>query len=227
MDVNAKMSLSTPSESLASAREQIQKSQEEKKSNTVAGDFETFLKLLTTQLQNQDPMKPTESTEFVAQLASFSSVEQQVRTNDQLGNILGALGSSTSAGLADWIGKEIRAAGKAAFGGEAVDVAVKPVPGAERAQLVVTNDFGDEVARLTVDPKDASLSWDGKNSLGVTQPNGLYSFKVESFKGDEKIGEAKGEVFDTVTEVRLEEGQAVLLLKGGGRANASDVTSIR
>ena len=49
-----------------------------------AADYESFLTLLTAQLKNQDPLKPLESTEFVAQLASFSAVEQQVRTNDSL-----------------------------------------------------------------------------------------------------------------------------------------------
>ncbi|MFV2001871.1 MAG: flagellar hook capping FlgD N-terminal domain-containing protein, partial [Paracoccaceae bacterium] len=50
----------------------------------VNSDFETFLKLLTTQLKNQDPLKPVDSSDFAVQLATFSSVEQQVKTNDLL-----------------------------------------------------------------------------------------------------------------------------------------------
>ena len=57
--------------------------------NEMAGDFETFLKLLTAQLRNQDPLQPMDSTEFVAQLASFSAVEQQVRANDRLACCVG------------------------------------------------------------------------------------------------------------------------------------------
>ena len=57
-----------------------------------SSDFTTFLKLLTAQLRNQDPLKPLDSTEFVAQLATFSSVEQQVKTNDTLATIQQLLG---------------------------------------------------------------------------------------------------------------------------------------
>ncbi len=61
---------------------------------TEAGtDFQTFLTLLTTQLRNQDPLKPMDSTQFVAQLASFSAVEQQVRTNEKLAEIINLLSS--------------------------------------------------------------------------------------------------------------------------------------
>ena len=60
-------------------------------SGALASDFETFLKLLTSQLRNQDPLKPLDSTDFVAQLASFSAVEQQVNTNTKLDQLLGAL----------------------------------------------------------------------------------------------------------------------------------------
>jgi flagellar basal-body rod modification protein FlgD len=56
-------------------------------------DFQTFLTLLTTQLKNQNPLEPLDSTQFVAQLASFSSVEQQVKTNDRLADILDLLES--------------------------------------------------------------------------------------------------------------------------------------
>ncbi len=47
-------------------------------------DFQTFLKLLTAQMRNQDPLEPLDATQFVAQLASFSSVEQQIETNAKL-----------------------------------------------------------------------------------------------------------------------------------------------
>lgn len=51
-------------------------------------DYETFLKLLVTQMKNQDPTKPMESTEYVAQLANFSNVEQAVKTNEKLDRLM-------------------------------------------------------------------------------------------------------------------------------------------
>ena len=118
--------------------------------NAVAGDFQTFLQLLTTQMKNQDPLKPMESTEFVAQLASFSGVEQQVRANDRLDRIIEVLSGGSAEGLAAWVGREVRAPTTAAFAGTPLEVEVTPVKDADRAVLVVRNDFGDVVARKEV-----------------------------------------------------------------------------
>ncbi|MBP7003065.1 flagellar hook capping FlgD N-terminal domain-containing protein [Amaricoccus sp.] len=211
----------------ATARAATAAASTEESKDANATDFETFLTLLTTQLRNQDPLKPTESTEFVAQLASFSGVEQQVRTNDRLDQIYSALGGGASAGLAAWIGREVRAPAQAAFDGVPVAVETTPVDGADSAVLVVTNDFGEVVARRAVDPTDATLSWDGTDALGASLPHGLYSFTVESLKDDEVIGTGEGQVFATVSEVRIEDGGPVLVLDGGGKVSVDDVTALR
>ena len=134
----------------------------------VTGDFQTFLTLLTTQMRNQDPLKPMDSTEFVAQLASFSAVEQQIRSNERLQGILDVLSGGSPAGLAEWIGREVRVAAKADFAGAPVEVAVEPAEGADKAVLVVENDFGNEVARLAVAADATEVTWDGKDAMGAT-----------------------------------------------------------
>ena len=60
----------------------------------ISSDFETFLKMLTTQMQNQDPLNPIESSDYAVQLATFSGVEQQVRTNQLLADLANQMGSS-------------------------------------------------------------------------------------------------------------------------------------
>ena len=102
-----------------------------------SGDFQTFLTLLTTQMRNQDPLKPMDSTEFVSQLASFSSVEQQVRANDRLQGILDVLSGGSPAGLAEWIGRDVRVAASADYAGDPVEVSLTPHEGADRGVLVV------------------------------------------------------------------------------------------
>lgn len=190
-------------------------------------DFQTFLTLLTTQLRNQDPLNPTDSTEFVAQLATFSGVEQQVRANDQLEKIYEALGGGASAGLASWIGTEVRAAAQASFSGDPVSVLATPVEGADRAVMTVTDDFGQTVAQVEVSPTAVNLSWDGRNALGESQAHGLYSFSIASYKGGELLGVNPGEVFAKVTEVRIEDGEPVLMLEGGARASVGSVSALR
>lgn len=194
---------------------------------TVTGDFQTFLTLLTTQMQNQDPLNPADSTEFIAQLASFSGVEQQVRANERLEKIYEALGGGASAGLASWIGTEVRAAAQASFTGDAVSVLASPVEGADRAVMTVTDDFGAAVAQVQVSPTATSLSWDGKNALGETQPDGLYSFEIASYKEDELLETNPGEVFAKVTEVRIEDGEPLLVLEGGAQARVDSVSALR
>lgn len=192
-----------------------------------ASDFQTFLTLLTAQMRNQDPLKPMESTEFVAQLASFSAVEQQIRSNDRLDRIAEALGGGSQAGIAQWIGREVRAPVAASFQGLPVEVEVTPRSGAEGAVLVVTNAAGHEVARRNVDPAAERVSWDGTNALGQVQPHGSYRFILETRRGEQVTDTQPGRVFATVEEVRLEEGVPSLVLAGGERIGLEAVTGVR
>lgn len=73
---------------VSSASQSSQTSNEDKASQTKAEEeFQTFLQLLTAQMRHQDPLEPLDSTQFVAQLAAFSSVEQQITTNEKLDNL--------------------------------------------------------------------------------------------------------------------------------------------
>jgi flagellar basal-body rod modification protein FlgD len=190
-------------------------------------DFQTFLTLLTAQMRKQDPLKPLESTEFVAQLASFSAVEQQVRSNDRLDRIVEVLAGGTADGLAAWIGKEVRAPAPASYAGVPVEVEVTADPEADRAVLVVRNDFDQVVARRAVDPAATSVLWDGQSEAGQPQAHGRYSFELESYRGEELIGTEPGQTLATVTEVRLEAGAPRLVLEGGAQIGIDEVTAIR
>lgn len=195
--------------------------------SNMAGDFETFLKLLTTQMKNQDPLKPLESTEFVAQLASFSAVEQQIRSNDKLDGILDALGGGTASGLASWIGRDVRAPAAAEFKGEPVEVGVEQVEGATRVVLVVYNDFGTAVAKREVTGSVDTVTWDGKDDIGNQLPDGKYRFAFESYKDDVKLGTEAGSVFTTVSEVRMVDGAAMLVLADGSQVTVDSISGIR
>ena len=200
----------------------------EASSGGLTADFNTFLKLLTTQLKYQDPLQPMESTEFVAQLASFSSVEQQIGSNDRLDSILSALNSGATEGFADWIGKSVQAPTGALFLGDPVEVGLTPADGADKAVMVVKNDFGTEVARVTVDPAATSATWDGTDSSGATAASGTYSFSLQSYSGDTLLATTDGAVFSTVTEVRRgEDGATELVLDSGDTVSADEVTAVR
>ena len=223
MDVTS--SSTTGSGAAAAAKSKT--STESAAEGAMTADFDTFLKLLTTQLKYQDPLQPMESTEFVAQLASFSAVEQQVRSNDKLESILDVLSGGNSAGLAQWIGRDVRVAAKAAFAGQPVKVAVEPAEGADTAVLVVKNDFGTEVARVAVAPGATEATWDGTTATGAAAAHGNYGFTLESFADDKSLGTSPGKVYSKVQEVRVIDGSPVLVVADGTQVPVDEVSGLR
>ena len=197
-------------------------------SGGLTADFDTFLKLLTTQLKYQDPLQPMESTEFVAQLASFSAVEQQIGSNTRLDSILAALSGGGIEGFATWIGRSVQAPTSAAFSGDPIEVGVTPDAAADRAALVVKNDLGAEVARVNVAATATEVTWDGTDAAGTTLATGNYGFALESFSGETLLSTGQGRVYATVTEARrAEDGSTRLVLETGDTIAAEDVTAVR
>src|SRR5947209_20465932 len=73
--------------------------------STLAGNFQTFLTLLTTQLQNQNPLDPLDTNQFTQQLVQFASVEQQLKTNDQLTTLVSLQQTAQSTQALTFVGK--------------------------------------------------------------------------------------------------------------------------
>ncbi len=200
----------------------------ESASAALSSDFDTFLTLLTAQMKYQDPLEPTDSTEFVAQLASFSGLEQQIRTNETLDQLLTAMtGQSDIIGLADWIGQEVRVATSVNFDGTPVDIETTPNRSATSATLVVTDDFGQTVLQQTVSTTETNISWNGLTNAGTVAPIGEYSFEIKYFNGDTEISDVQGRVFVPVTEVRLTGTDPLLITENGTEVPLSQVTAVR
>ncbi len=190
-------------------------------------DFNTFLTLLTAQMRNQDPMKPMDSTEFVAQLASFSAVEQQIETNNKLSELLGMFTDGPTASLTEWLGKEVRREGSTSFDGQPVEVGVSVHPSADTARLVVRDTNAEIIYALQIDPSVETVSWDGTTQNSGTAPAGRYSFEVESYVDGDLLAGKSGSVFDLVTEVRLDHGNPLLIFEDGATLQAETATAIR
>jgi len=189
-------------------------------------DFETFLKLLTTQMENQDPLKPLESTEFVAQLASFSAVEQQILTNTRLSEISSAMTSSHASQAADWLGKRVQAPSATNYDGEEVNITWDRSPSATRSTLEVLDEAGSRIAALNVPIGQTEYSWDGQMDDGTAAPDGVYSFKIKHFDGDEVIDATLGRTYNQVKEVHIESSGLKLVLDGGATVNPEQVSRI-
>lgn len=193
----------------------------------IDANFDTFLSLLTAQLRNQDPLEPVDSTDFVAQLAQFSAVEQQVQTNDALAEILGQLGGGDIGSLASWLGAEVQAAGPVFFDGSPIALTTTPTPDATAASLIVRDAAGDIIARQPVDGRDAKISWNGRTNAGSAAPEGAYSFTVESVRNGDALPTQQAVGYSRVEEVRLDGDAPVLVLKGGDLVGLDDVLAVR
>lgn len=199
----------------------------EKSKTVISSDFDTFLKMLTVQMENQDPLNPTDSSEYAMQLATFSGVEQQVLTNDLLNALTAQMNTSGIAQMADWVGREARANAPAQFSGSPITISPNPASNATKAELVVYNSDGTEVQRMDIARSTEPVEWAGTASDGTPFPLGMYTFKVESSSNGELISNETANVYSRVQEVRSENGESVLVLQGGVKVPSTSVTALR
>ena len=193
----------------------------------VSSDFQTFLKMLTAQIKNQDPLNPMKSEDFAVQLATFSGVEQQVKTNDLLTSLGNQLGPSSLGSMAGWIGMEARTSAPVRFDGQPLHIFPDAEPTADKAILHVKDAGGKEVWTGQIDPGAASFVWAGTGPDGTPLANGTYSFEVESMRNGKTISTTAAQTYSRVQEAKLINAQPVLVLAGGAQVPAKDVTALR
>lgn len=193
----------------------------------VTSDFDTFLKLLTTQIRNQDPLNPVSAEDFATQLATFSGVEQQVRGNELLQGIAARLGGGEITALAAWIGLEVRAPVSTPFSGAPVSVHLPPHEGAEAVQLAVFDAAGARVETLALPPGGSTAIWSGTTATGAPAAEGFYRFELELLREGEVVEALPAEVFTPVREARMGPEGALLVLAGGETLDPAQVSALR
>jgi len=190
-----------------------------------------FLKLLITQLQNQDPLKPMDNQEFAAQLAQFNSLGQLIEINDKLGGLQNGQGSLSQYNAASLIGKEISSAGNKINLSAESSTTIGYQLGAHAARVIVGvfNGTGELVRRIDAGAQSSghrSVLWDGKDSAGQALPSGVYGFEIEAVDGIGRTVSASGKVQGLVTGVRLDGAEPVLEI-GSLEVALSGVTAVR
>lgn len=196
-------------------------------STVLSSDFETFLKMLTAQAEYQDPLEPIDSSEYAAQLAQFSMVEQQVLANDRLAELTAQMSISNMTQIASLIGMEARTTKPVYFNGSSLTVDAEPPDGADQAFLIVTNEQGFAVQRRQIPISDDPISWNGRGDDGVMLEEGYYSFELESLSEGEVILTEPASTFTKITEARSVDGQAAVVLDGRTVLLATDLNGMR
>lgn len=195
----------------------------------LSANYDMFLRLLTAQIKNQNPMDPMDSTKFTEQLATFSSLEQQIATNDKLDSVLSQFSSMTISNAAGHIGKTITAVGNTiavdAAGKSDAQLAYSVGSDAKEVKLSVTDSKGNVVWSGTGDaaPGNHEFTWDGKDSKGKTVPAGDYTLKVAATDADGKAVGTATTISGKVTAVLSGQGMTLLEI-GGTKVNLNAVT---
>lgn len=183
----------------------------------LADDFDTFLSLLTTQLQNQDPLEPQDANEFTNQLVAFTGVEQSIATNKNLELLIGLNQAAASGGTVSYIGKTVVADGatSALESGQAswnYDLARNT----KETVLTVTDASGRQVYAANGAQTEGThtFSWDGRDNNGNPMADGLYTLNVQAEDAGGNIITTSTTIKGRVTAIDFSDGEPLLTVNG-------------
>src|SRR5215470_18673989 len=155
---------------------------------TLAGNFQTFLTLLTTQLQNQNPLDPLDTNQFTQQLVQFASVEQQMNMNTQLQTLVALQQTAQNSQALGFVGKTVTVNGSTAplTNGKAQWTFNPPSPAT--ATFTVTDSTGQTVYTKTgtVQPGTQAFNWNGLDNSGRQWADGNYTLTITAVGADSK-----------------------------------------
>lgn len=192
-------------------------------------DHEAFLKLLTAQLKNQDPLAPMDATQFMTQLAQLSTVEQAAQTNRTLEEVLAALKSSGLRSDAGLIGRTVEASSDAlplVDGKASIAFAVEGAP--KSVTVDVLDASGNTIARkaMAASAGRQVFEWDGRMANGSTAPDGVYRVKVNARDADGAALTAATVLTGSVAQVRSVDGTTRYVLQNGATVDADDLLAV-
>jgi flagellar basal-body rod modification protein FlgD len=185
--------------------------------STLAGNFQTFLTLLTTQLQNQNPLDPLDTNQFTQQLVQFASVEQQLKTNDQLTTLVSLQQTAQSTQALGFVGKTAMVDGSTAtmtkgsanwILGVKTDSTVNVSIASSTGQTVFTGSY-------QVNAGDGqAFGWDGKGNDGTQWPDGKYTITATAVDSAGNSVAISTEIVGTVSSVDLTQSPPLLSING-------------
>lgn len=206
------------------------------KTEGLAKDFNTFLQLLSTQLQNQDPLDPMDTNQFTQQLVMYSQVEQQIGTNTRLDSLVNSqiatqnnLLTSTSVG---YIGKDVTFKGDQLYFDGTNDTrftyTFEGTPNTSEIRII--DQSGTTVRRIdgSKTPGTNAVIWDGTDDYAQAVPAGVYRIQANLFDKNGKSISVTNEIAGSVEGVETDGNGAVALnLNGNRQIDLTNVLSVR
>jgi flagellar basal-body rod modification protein FlgD len=197
---------------------------------SLAGNFDTFLQLLTTQLQNQDPLDPLDTNQFTQQLVEFASVEQQVNMNTNLQTLISLQQTTEATSALQFLGSTVTATGNTATlsnatGSPATWSLNAAAPAT--ANITITNSSGQTAftGTTTLNAGTQTFSWSGQGNSSVTWPDGNYTMTISATGANGQPVTVSTQVQGVVTGVNLSQNPPLLTV-GGQNIALSQIQSI-
>ena len=192
---------------------------------------EDFLTLLVAQMENQDPLEPQDSTEFIAQLAQYSSLEQQITSNEKLDSIgeqiTGLVNATNAFSL---LGRDVVAATDSFnLSDGSIDLGIQLDESASAATLNVLDSSGSVVASLSLSDLAAGnnfVTWDGTDASGEKLPAGTYSLSVSAVNDEAESVDATPLIKTAVSGVEEDSAGGTVLVTSAGNFYMDEVSAV-
>lgn len=191
-------------------------------------NYNTFLQMLTTQLKNQDPLSPMDSSQFTQQLVMYSQVEQQINTNTNLQTLISSTNANQASSAIGYIGMQVDAPGSSfTYSGQSVDLGYALPSNAASATVKITDQNGNVVWSQTANTTagNYNFTWNGTDTSGNTVSNGTYNISISAVDSSNTAINGTTAVPGIVQGVQTDNGTVYLTINGN-EVPESSVTNV-
>jgi flagellar basal-body rod modification protein FlgD len=184
--------------------------------NTLAGNFQTFLTLLTTQLKNQNPLDPLDTNQFTQQLVQFAQVEQQLKQNEQLATLVSIEKTAQATTALAFVGQNVAVDGQTAALKNGSATWSFQVPKPINATVTIKSSTGQTVysGSFSMNTGLQTFDWDGRDNTGTRWPDGNYTIAITGKDASGQTVAVPTEIEGIVDSVDLNKSPPVLSMGG-------------
>jgi flagellar basal-body rod modification protein FlgD len=184
--------------------------------DALAGNFQTFLTLLTTQLQNQDPTNPLDTNQFTQQLVEFAQVEQQLKSNSQLATLVSLQQTAQSTQALNFVGETVTVNSNTAQLANNSATWSLSAPAPASATVNISNSTGQLVytGTQTLQTGSNTFTWNGQGNNGTQWPAGTYTMSVTAQSASGQSVAVSTQSTGVVNSVDLTQNPPVLSVNG-------------
>jgi flagellar basal-body rod modification protein FlgD len=185
-------------------------------SQQIAGNFQSFLQLLTTQLQNQNPLSPLDTNQFTQQLVEFAGVQEQLNTNDSLSTLVSLQQTAAATQALDFVGKTAIVSGSTATMANSSATWELNVPANANVNVTITNSTGQTVYSGTapMNSGEQPFTWNGQGSDGTQWPDGQYTMTASYSNGSGSSVAIPTQIAGVISGVNLSQSPPLLIING-------------